>query len=81
MLVPHVTVNAFAHALDNGHYNIWSTVEISGHLKSPSSAREARSIGKPGGTPLAYGYLYDLKIHLQPMAHGRILDVINDAKR
>ncbi|KAI0111915.1 hypothetical protein F4814DRAFT_372082 [Daldinia grandis] len=86
ILAPHVSIIPESKSLEDGQSNIWVAIEISGRLfhprvddsihdtdQVPSTSVQHYDLGLP-----RYGYLYNIKIEILPVAEGSVVDLIGD---
>ncbi|KAI2782019.1 hypothetical protein F4815DRAFT_443935 [Daldinia loculata] len=86
ILVPHVSIIPESKSLEDGQSNIWAAIEISGRLFHPRADDSTYDADQVPFTPVhhydiglsRYGYLYNIRIDVLPVAEGSIVDLIGD---
>ncbi|KAI1470734.1 uncharacterized protein F4812DRAFT_456746 [Daldinia caldariorum] len=86
ILVPHISIIPESKSLEDGQSDVWTAIEISGRLFHPRGDNSAYDTDQAPFIPVhhcdiglsRYGYLYNIRVDVLPVAEGSVIDLIGD---
>lgn len=92
ILAPHISIIPESKTLIEGQSSIWAVIKVSAQLFHPHTHDSSYDLAQAAGGPapfvvptyqcdiglLRYGYLYNVKVDILPIAESSIIDVIGN---